>query len=105
MKIPHFIGVYMRDSLPKSGPIRNEAAIINLDSISGVGTHWVAYRKKKSEVTYYDSFGDLPPPIELTHYLQSGSNAAKNIYYTYERQQDFGSVWCGHLCLKFLKQP
>ena len=47
----------MRDSLPRSGAIRNEAAIINLDSKSGVGTHWVAYRKHNSKVTYYDSFG------------------------------------------------
>lgn len=102
MKIPHFRGVYMRDSLPRSGPQRYEAAIINLDEMSGPGTHWVAYRKNNSRVMYYDSFGDLPPPIELVRYLQSGREASKNIYYTYERQQDFGTVWCGHLCLKFL---
>lgn len=94
----------MRDSLPSTGPRRYEAAIINLDSIFGVGTHWVAYRKMRSDVTYYDSYGDLPPPLELIHYLRLGSEAAKNIYYTYERQQDFGSVWCGHLCLKFLSK-
>lgn len=104
MKIPHFRGVYMRDSLPTNGPQRHEAAIVNLDSISGVGTHWVAYRKKNCEVTYYDSFGDLPPPMELVEYLTSGSHASKIIHYTYERQQDFGSVWCGHLCLNFLSK-
>jgi hypothetical protein len=93
----------MRDSLPvDSGPRRYEAAIINLDDASGVGTHWVAYRKKKFEATYFDSFGDLPPPIELVQYLRKGSEAARNIYYTYNRRQDFGTVWCGHLCLKFL---
>lgn len=92
----------MRDWMPRNGPRRYEAAIINLDSLSGVGTHWVAYRKKKSEVTYYDSFGNLPPPTELVRYLKSGSEAANNIYYTYDRQQKFGTVWCGHLCLKFL---
>lgn len=94
----------MRDSMPSKGPKRYEAAIINLDSISGVGTHWVAYKKKHAEATYYDSFGNLPPPKELVDYLQSGPEAVKNIYYTYERQQDFGSVWCGHLCLKFLSE-
>jgi len=104
MKIPHFRGVYMRDSLPIGGPRRYEAAIINLDSIKGVGTHWVAYRKNNYNVTYYDSFGDLPPPSELVHYLRSGREASRNIYYTYDRQQDFGSVWCGHLCLKFLSK-
>jgi hypothetical protein len=94
----------MRDSLPRNGPRRYEAAIINLDSSSGVGTHWVAYRKKGLDVTYYDSFGNLPPPFELVRYLQSGSEASKNIYYTYDRQQEFGTVWCGHLCLKFLSK-
>lgn len=102
MKIPHFRGVYMRDTLPVLGPRRYEAAIINLDSSSGPGTHWVAYRKNDGEVTYYDSFGNLPPPVELVRYLLCGKKASKNIYYTYDRQQDFGSVWCGHLCLKFL---
>lgn len=104
MKIPHFRGVFMRDSLPGRGPRCYETAIINLDNMSGVGTHWVAYKKKNSEVTYYDSFGDLPPPAELVKYLHRGGEAAKNIYYTYDRQQDFGTVWCGHLCLKFLSE-
>lgn len=94
----------MRDSLPASGPQRYEAAIVNLDSTSGVGTHWVAYRKTNSKVTYYDSFGDLPPPIELVQYLHMGSESSKSIYYTYDRQQEFGTVWCGHLCLKFLSE-
>ncbi len=94
----------MRDSLPMRGPRRYEAAIINLDDSSGPGTHWVAYRKNNSQVTYYDSFGDLPPPIELVRYLQSGREASKNIYYTYDRQQEFASVLCGHLCLNFLAQ-
>lgn len=92
----------MRDTLPLHGARRHEAAIINLDSMQGVGTHWVAYRKDNGEVTYYDSFGDLPPPVELVRYLKTGPEAAKNIYYTYDRQQQFGTVWCGHLCLKFL---
>lgn len=94
----------MRDILPARGPRRHEAAIFNLDSIHGLGTHWVAYRKDNSDVTYYDSFGDLPPPVELVQYLQTGSEAAKNIYYTYDRQQKFGTVLCGHLCLKFLSE-
>lgn len=94
----------MRDSLPARGPRLNEAAIVNLDSIWGGGTHWVAYRKDNSKVTYYDSFGDLQPPAELVQYLQMGPEAANNIYYTYDRQQKFGTVLCGHLCLKFLSQ-
>lgn len=92
----------MRDSLPARGPRRYESAIINLDGSLGPGTHWVAYRKTNSKVTYYDSFGNLPPPIELVRYLLSGAEASSIINYTYDRQQEFGTVWCGHLCLKFL---
>lgn len=92
----------MRDNLPNSGPRPNESAIINLDSIDGPGTHWVAYKKRGSLVTYFDSFGDLPPPKELVLYLRKGLKPTDKIYYNYERQQNFNTVWCGHLCLKFL---
>lgn len=92
----------MRDSLPLDGPRRNEVAIVNLDSIDGVGTHWVAYKKYGTLVNYYDSFGDLPPPIELIRYFQRGRVTVKSISYNYETHQKFNTVWCGHLCLKFL---
>lgn len=92
----------MRDNLPISGPQHNESAVVNLDDTDGRGTHWVAYRKRGFTVTYFDSFGDLPPPLELTLYFSTGLNIAKKILYNYEREQQFNTVWCGHLCLKFL---
>lgn len=94
----------MRDTLPINGPNKNEAAIVNLDSINNRGTHWVAYRKTGSNAIYYDSFGNLAPPRELTNYLKRMRNAVKYVYYTYDRQQTFGTVLCGHLCLKFLTE-
>lgn len=92
----------MRDTLPLDGPKKNEAAIVNLDSVRGKGTHWVAFKKKGVKVIYYDSFGDLRPPLELIKYFYKGRNACKNIYYTYNRQQNFDTFVCGHLCLAFL---
>lgn len=92
----------MRDNLPKFGPNNNECAIVNLDSIYGAGTHWVAYSKFSSTVSYFDSFGDLPPPIELIEYFHKGTKLVPKIIYNYDRQQNFNTVWCGHLCLKFL---
>lgn len=89
----------MRDDLPASGPRYNESAIINLDSIDGPGTHWVAYKKRGGLVTYFDSFGNLPPPTELVRYF---TNSANKIFYNYQRLQRFNTVWCGHLCLQFL---
>lgn len=87
----------MRDDLPESGPKLNESAIVNLDSYSGKGTHWVAYRKSGNNVIYFDSFGNLQPPKELLKYLD-----VEKIKYNYKKYQDFNTYNCGHLCLKFL---
>lgn len=97
LKIPHFRGVYMRNRLPKNGPLLNEAAIINLDDEDGPGTHWVAYRKSGNEIIYFDSFGNLKPPKELVSYLK-----AYKIKYNHQVYQNYDTFNCGHLCLKFL---
>lgn len=93
--ISHFRGVFMRDNLPKK-PLKYECGIVNLDNSSGSGTHWVAYYKKNSIVKYFDSFGNLQPPVEIINYL------GDNIRYNYNSYQVYDTVICGHLCLKFL---
>lgn len=85
----------MRDNLPVK-PWKNECSIVNLDSSVGPGSHWVAFYKKADDITYFDSFGNLQPPIELINYL------GHRINYNYIRYQNFNSVNCGHLCLRFL---
>ena len=87
----------MRNSLPEGGPLRNESAIINLDDKNGPGTHWTAYKKTGSHAEYFDSFGNLKPPPELCKYLKNSK-----IYYNHSNYQEFDTVVCGHLCLKFL---
>ena len=96
IKIPHFIGVFTRDRLPTSRK-RKESAIVNLDTENGTGTHWVAYKKIGNQVQYYDSFGNLPPPLEVQKYFHGC-----NIYFNYSREQKYNTTNCGHLCLKFL---
>ena len=96
LKIPHFIGVLSRDKLPSHSK-RRESAVVNLDIERGEGTHWVAYRKIGKQVKYYDSFGNLPPPLELQKYFDDC-----NIEYNYERHQKYNTTNCGHLCLRFL---
>ena len=97
LKIPNFRGVFMRDSLPKNGPHVRECAVVNLDDYQGSGTHWTAYKKQKDKTLYFDSFGNLRPPQELMHYLRNTS-----IQYNYSKYQNFNTIICGHLCLKFL---
>jgi len=87
----------MRNELPRSGPHYRESAIINLDDVEGPGTHWVAYRKIGNNVTYFDSFGDLRPPLDLMSYL-----GVDEVKYNPNRYQDFDTYVCGHLCLRFL---
>ena len=88
----------MRDTLPTK-PWHNESGIVNLDSIDGPGTHWVAYKKRGKNVSYFDSFGNLKPPIELANYFRGSI-----ITYNHHGYQTFNSYNCGHLCLKFLHE-
>ena len=89
----------MRNNLPKK--IRNnECGIVNLDAKEGPGTHWVAYVKRKNNVIYFDSYGNMTAPIELINYFDSV--AKSNIKYNYDALQTYYSYNCGQLCIKFL---
>ena len=96
LNIPNFIGVFMRDSLPKK-PRRNECGILNLDDSNGSGTHYCGFLKNGKDKIYFDSYG-LHPPTELVKYLKSP------VYYNSERIQPDNEVFCGHLCLYVLKK-
>lgn len=85
----------MRDNLPKK-PRQYECGIVNLDESSGRGTHWVSYYKHGNNIIYYDSFGNLKPPKEIILYL------GNKIKYNHTVYQNYDTVNCGHLCLKFL---
>lgn len=97
LKIKNVRRVYMRDNLPFK-PFENESAVVNLGSSSTEGSHWCCYKKLGNLVLYFDSFGNLPPPLELVNYF----GPKVEIKYNYYRKQGFGSVVCGKLCLQFL---
>lgn len=91
----------MLDGLPNKIN-KYERGIINLDCINGTGTHWTAYKKMGSKVIYFDSFGNLHPPIEVLQYFNS--NGPCKILYNYNNYQKYNTYNCGHLCLEFLLQ-
>lgn len=95
--IKYFRDVFMRDSLPEKVRV-NESAIVNLDTSSGPGTHWTCYQKLGNKVKYFDSFGNLKPPLELLNYWG-------NVHVTYNRDQyqTYDMENCGQLCIQFLK--
>ncbi|KAK9871794.1 hypothetical protein WA026_014249 [Henosepilachna vigintioctopunctata] len=100
LKIPYFRGVFMRNQLPRK--IRNyESGIINLDESSGNGTHWTGYVKHGKVIYYFDSIGNLSPPIEAKSYFKS-DNRRNRILYNRQRYQKINTYNCGHLVLKFL---
>lgn len=88
----------MRDDLPNKIDVK-ECGIINLDSKRNAGTHWTCYLKNKNEIIYFDSFGDLRPPVEVLKYF---TTEPCSIYFNHNKYQTFSEINCGHLCLKFL---
>lgn len=89
----------MRDSLPNK--IRKkESGIVNLDSKHHEGSHWTSYVKNNNKIVYFDSFGNLKPPVELVTYFNS--NGKVKICYNYTNKQKFNTYNCGQLCLEFL---
>ena len=96
LSVNGFREVFLRGTFHKKAKL-NECGILNLDSSSGDGTHWVMWFKKGKEKFYFDSYG-VQPPSGLIAFLKSP------IFYNSERVQQNGEVFCGHLCLFTLKQ-
>lgn len=101
-KISHFRGVFMKNELPSKIYRNVEKGIINLDSSYGPGTHWVAYKKHRNKIIYFDSYGNIPPPLEVRKYFKS--NGHVEIFYNYNVYQTLKkrTYNCGHLCIEFL---
>jgi hypothetical protein len=98
LKINHFRGVFSRENLPEK-PYNIECVIINLDSSSGSGTHWVSYYRFEDKIIYFDPFGNLPPPIEVQKYFKGD-----NIIYSYSNFQKHNTYICNHLCLIHMRR-
>ena len=63
-----FRGVFLRDTLPTTTKL-NECGVLNLDSYSGDGTHWVMWFKNGKYKFYFYSYG-VQLPSELIAYLK-----------------------------------
>ena len=100
--IPHFRGVFMKDTLP-SAPHVNEAGIVNFNTLSEPGSHWVAYYKTGDKRIYFDSYGQVTL-YEIQKYLKKADEINKQVI---QRNIDIvqipGTNTCGHLCLYILK--
>ena len=63
LSLDGFRVVFLRDTLPNKTKL-NECGVLNYDSSSGDGTHWVMWFKKGKNKFYFDSYG-VQPPSEL----------------------------------------
>lgn len=89
----------MSDELENYNPNSIELGIVNLDKMSNIGSHWIAYTVYHKKAYYYDSFGNLKAPKSIQKYLHK---EAKIIYYNLNRHQKLDSFYCGHYSLLFL---
>ena len=69
--VPHFRGVFMRDTLPQH-PFNVDIGIVNLNASSHSGSHWVCYYRNKTDRIYFDSYGQITP-VEIQRHLKTGS--------------------------------
>ena len=92
---PRFNGVFSRDNLPKK--IKDGAYVINFDEYADVSTHWIVLCCKKSDITYFDSFGVEHIPKEIKEFI-GNKNIKANIF----RIQANNSVMCGYFCIGFI---
>ena len=105
LKIPNFRGVFMRDTLPRTGPLNTECGIVNLNTSEQPGSHWVCYYKDPHRRIYFDSFGQITP-MEIQKYLKTkrefevGKGAIQR---NTDIVQRINTHVCGHFCLFVLK--
>ena len=60
LKLNNFRGAFMRDEL-NFVPAVNECGILNLNTSSQPGSHWVCWFKRGNKKYYFDSFGVTAP--------------------------------------------
>ena len=70
LEIPHFRGVFMKDTLPEH-PYTAECGIVNFNTYTKPGSHWVCHYRIKGQRIYFDSYRQITP-VEVQHYLKTG---------------------------------
>ena len=93
-----FHGTFSIDNIPD---IDNYAfsIIINLSKQKTKGSHFVAILNQKSNIIYFDSFGDQNINRTLQKYLKKYK---KQVIYSNIQLQHIFSTHCGFFCMSFI---
>ena len=106
LHLPNFKGVFMRDNLPSQRRKENECGIMNFNTSSQKGSHWVAWYVSGDKRVYFDSFGQHVP-YELVRYLKPPKEYRGKTL-CIERNalivQHINTSECGALCLFVLER-
>ena len=87
----------MRDTLPLH-PFNIDSGIVNLNTSSQLGSHWICYYRNKTDRIYFDSYGEITL-VETQRYLKTGSEfeRGKEVIqrkkYRYRTSCEYTSVW------------
>ena len=97
----HFLGCFPLDQLPNFPTQLPTSCIINTQTSTEEGEHWIALILTKKYCFYFDSFGLPIINQRIIEYL--------NPYYTVVRHSDvciqhFESDKCGEFCIMFVTQ-
>jgi hypothetical protein len=96
LNIPHFRGIYNRDSLPDK-PLEIENGILHSRDENDIRTgHWTSFYINHDKVYYFDSFG-ITPTKEFCKYV----SPLQIITHNFQIQQ-LEDENCGELCVLFL---
>lgn len=90
--------------------INKMGAVYNLDKSDEPGSHWVGFycefNKKKAEINYYDSYGELPNrSIKKFIYHLAGKFDRENIKPTIiynDKRHQYGNNACGIFSMNFI---
>ena len=96
-----FYGIYTRDTLPKALD-RPSGIVVNLDTIKGEGTHWVAIYFTEHGVEYFDPLGFPPTKSDIIEFLIT--HTEEDILFNSYPVQDLNSSSCGLFCVYFLER-
>ena len=97
--VPHFRGVYARDTLPRKP--RRGYYVVNFDKTGESASHWVCMHIGKSTNTYFDSYGRKPPPFTQRAFAKFFGLTKRLEKNTKQLQSDF-SAMCGQWCIYFI---
>ena len=92
-----YLGCYPSDKIPIFTRFPS-SCVINTDSSTGEGTHWVAiFAPNIRHIFYFDSLGAMPN-YNISKYLSSYINFKRNV----KSYQSIFSNLCGQYCICFI---